>query len=303
MMQLPSEFVKTLKNVHKEKAEKWLEDFDRLIDECEQRWQMNILSPYELSYHFVAPALRRDGSEVVIKLAIPSIEFYSEVEALRVFNGNGMVKIMDVDYEKGILIFERLVPGITLATLTNDEEATYIAAQIMKKLWKPVQSSDLFQTTFDRETELKRIYYEYPEGVGPVTKETLREATEIFTEMNHTLGTPFMLHGDLHQYNILLNGESWLAIDPKGLIGDREYDVIQFLLNKLPKENIEEILEKRINILEKELHLNKHRVLSWGFSHAVLATCWSFEESGNYNEEFFNSINVFKCLLGKENNN
>ena len=40
--------------------------------------------------------------------------------------------MLDVDLEKGILILERLHPGNTLATLDNDVEKTYIAANIAK---------------------------------------------------------------------------------------------------------------------------------------------------------------------------
>jgi streptomycin 6-kinase len=30
---------------------------------------------------------------------------------------------------------------------------------------------------------------------------------------------PVLLHGDLHQDNILSQGDDWLVIDPKGVIG------------------------------------------------------------------------------------
>jgi streptomycin 6-kinase len=87
-----------------------------------------------------------------------------------------------------------------------------------------------------------------------------------------------------------------LAIDPKGLIGDREYDLIQFLLNKLPTANLTEVIEKRIDIFVEELNLDKKAIISWGFAHAVLATCWTVQDDGSYSEAFFDTINVFKLL-------
>lgn len=297
MITLPEHFIRTIKAVHKEKGEKWLAEFDSLIAECENRWQMEIMPPFDLSYNFVAPARRKNGTELVIKLVVPNEEFLVEVESLALFNGRGIVKIIDVDYEKGILILERLIPGTTLASLENDEEATYIASQVMRKLWMPVSITSRIPTTAGREQALLKIYQENQEGIGPISKGLLEEALETFTSMISTQNQPYLLHGDLHHYNILsVNNQSWLAIDPKGLVGDREYDVIQFLLNKLPKENIASFIDKRINIFVEELSLDRKRILSWGFAHSVLATCWTIEEGNKYNEAFFETIHAFKQL-------
>ncbi|MEH7343319.1 aminoglycoside phosphotransferase family protein [Bacillus sp. JJ1532] len=297
MIYLPIKFVKTIKDVHKEKGEKWLLEFQELIHECEERWHLKIMPPFDLSYNFVAPAIRNDGLEVVIKLTVPSEEFLSEVEALVLFNDHGMVRIVDVDRIKGVLLLERLKPGTTLASLENNEEAAYIASQVMKKLWSPAPKSVHIPHIKERGKSLDKIYKDNPEGLGPITKEMLQEATENFRELAETQTEPFLLHGDLHHYNILRTGtDSWLAIDPKGLIGEREYDVIQFLLNKLPDDQITEVIEKRIDIFVKELNLDKNRILLYGFSHAVLATCWSIQDSGTWDEGFFKAIYVFKDL-------
>ncbi|TXK85020.1 aminoglycoside phosphotransferase family protein [Paenibacillus sp. N3.4] len=299
MVHLPKQFVHTLKEIHKEKAESWLDTFDQFLVECEKRWDMEIMPHFDLSYHFVAPARLKDGTEIVVKLAVPNKEFNAEVEALTLFNGKGMVKIIDVDLAKGILILERLLPGETLASLDSDEEATLIAAQVMKNLWIPAPFSSGIPTALQREKNLEDIVKLCEDSLGPITKEILQEALGIFQEMNKMPATPYLLHGDLHHYNILSadrEREPWLAIDPKGLIGDKEYDVIQFLLNKLPNENAAHVIEKRIDILVEELNLDKKKVLLWGFSHAVLATCWTIGEDGHYNEAFFKTIDVFKNL-------
>ncbi|NOU71024.1 hypothetical protein GC098_06190 [Paenibacillus sp. LMG 31458] len=298
MSSLPKQFVQRLRDVHKVKAEEWLRDFDMLIYDCEKRWQMKMMPPFDLSFNFVAPAVRKDGTEVVVKLVIPGDEFVSEVDALTLFNGNGIVKIIDVDIAKGILILERLIPGQTLASLENEEEAAHIASQVMKKLWIPAPSNlSSIPTTRYMEEKLINIYKRNTEGLGPITKEILQEAVDTYRSMNAMPDKPFLLHGDLHHYNILMAArEPWLAIDPKGLIGDREYDVIQYLLNKLPNGDSTHVIEKRIDIFVKELNLDKKRILSWGFAHSVLATCWTVQEDGRYSEPFFDAIHVFKRL-------
>lgn len=211
-----------------------------------------------------------------------------------------MVRIIEADRAKGVLILERLKPGTTLASLEDHKEAAFIAAQIMKKLWKPVQKSVHIPHCEEREKSLNKINADHPEGRGSITKEMLQEATRVFKDLIENQGQPFLLHGDLHHYNILRTGiDSWLAIDPKGLIGDREYDVIQFLLNKLPDDQITNVMETRIDIFVKELNLDRNKVLLYGFAHAVLSTCWSIQESGTYDEGFFKAIHVFKDLRSK----
>jgi len=300
MITLPEQFIKTIKDIHKEKGEIWLENFEDLCNRCEIRWNMKILSPFELSYNFVAPILIDGQKNAVIKLSVPNEEFNSEVEALREFKDNEFVKVIDSDLNEGILILEQLLPGDTLATIENEQEAMGIAVKVMKNLWKAAPKSTKIPSIISRENSLSRIVEKFPNGIGPISKEMLLDAFDIFREMNRTQSTKYLLHGDLHHYNILNAGEnSWKVIDPKGLIGEREYDIIQFLLNNLEGKDIFTTLENRIDLLVKELNLNKERVLLWGYSHAVLSTCWSFEDEGTNNEYFFQAINVFKNLHKK----
>jgi streptomycin 6-kinase len=300
MITLPEQFIKTIKDIHKEKGEIWLENFEDLCNRCEIRWNMKILSPFELSYNFVAPILIDGQKNAVIKLSVPNEEFNCEVEALRKFKDNEFVKVIDSDLNEGILILEQLLPGDTLATIENEQEAMGIAVKVMKNLWKAAPKYSKIPSILSRENSLSRIVEKFPNGLGPISKEMLLDAFDIFREINRTQSTKYLLHGDLHHYNILNAGEnSWKIIDPKGLIGEREYDIIQFLLNNLEGKDIFTTLENRIDLLVKELNLNKERVLLWGYSHAVLSTCWSLEDEGTYNEYFFQAINVFKDLHKK----
>lgn len=132
MITLPKQFIKTIKDIHKEKGEIWLRNFDDLFNKCEIRWNMKILSPFELSYNFVAPILIDGQKKAVIKLAVPNEEFNSEVKALKEFKNNEFVKVIDSDLNEGILILEQLLPGDTLATVENEQEAMGIAVKVMR---------------------------------------------------------------------------------------------------------------------------------------------------------------------------
>ncbi|WP_187442127.1 aminoglycoside phosphotransferase family protein [Sutcliffiella horikoshii] len=296
MVNLPPKFVQTIRDIHQEKGEEWLQNFDSLIHYCEKNWSLKVLPPFELSYNFVAPAKKRDGGQVVLKLSVPSKEFYSEVDALRYFAGDGMVSIIDIEVDRGILILERLTPGDTLATLEDDIKATQIAADIMESLWVRETPGSCLPEIEEREKSLLDFQQQFPFGKGPITRELLQKAVQTFRRLLDEKNERYILHGDLHHYNILKAELSWVAIDPKGLVGEREYDTIQFLLNKLPDANIEPILLKRIAVLVGKLKLDERRILAWGFAHGVLSTCWSLEEGEDYSSAFFKSIFVFENL-------
>jgi streptomycin 6-kinase len=294
---LPEPFIKKMKGVHGDGASAWLTNFDELVADCEKQYDLNIKHPFDLSYNFVAPAKRSDGSEVVLKVVVDQKEFEAELLALQLLSGESTVKVLAFERERGIMILERIQPGQTLAEIEEDDKATLIAANVMKKLMIPAPVDSNLSTVLDRENSLKRIYQNY-NSYQPVSKATIEEALFITEKLNTSIEKPYLLHGDLHHYNILANGDSWTVIDPKGLIGDREYEVVQYLLNKLPEHGVEEITEKRIDIFVDVLNLNKERVLLRSYSHAVLATCWTIED-GQMQDSFLNTIQVFKNLVRK----
>jgi streptomycin 6-kinase len=297
--QLPKKFVNNIVFHYKEKGKAWLEQLDELISYCEDRWCLKTENHYDLSYNYVAPAITNDGKEVVVKLSFPNIEVEHEQEALKVFNGDGIARLIDCDLARGITIIEKVSPGYMLSTVKDDVEATKIAANVIKHIWRDAPRDSSIPTLKDRENGMKHILAKHPNGHGPISKDILQRAVHMYEHMNATTKKAYLLHGDFHHYNVLKGENGWIAIDPKGLIGEKECDLIQYLLNCLPKENAAEVIEQRINIFVDELKLDKSRLIKWGYCHTVLATCWGIDDDGNYDENgtFLNYIDVFDKLL------
>lgn len=295
-MKLPHQFMQRIKAVHKEKGEEWLRNFNALILYCEKRWSMRIMTPYQLSFNFAAPAILSDGTKVVLKLVVPSDDqFLHEVEALKLFNGNGIARLLDYELDMGIMILECITPGEKLASIQNDEEATSIICQVIEQLWIPVPAHCKLPTTSDKEHEFRNICNKYSDGIGPFSKQMLQETEVLFRHLNSTIKQQYILHGDLHHYNILSSGkDSWIAIDPHGMVGEREYDVIQMFWNTLPSENLTEVIERRINILVNELKLNEERVLLWGICHSTYNLSSYIQDFGETIKDIFEVITIFK---------
>jgi streptomycin 6-kinase len=258
-----------------------------------------------LSYNFVAFAkqfsspgggkAKDEGKDVILKMGVPNPEFLSEMEALRLFNGEGACKLIDCDEEKYWMLLERLQPGVMLATLEDDEEATHIAAEVMKKIWRPIEpsSSPLFQELasgihkfieltdwFDGLKELRQQFYG---GTGPFDEKIIghveRTVRDFFLENQQ----PVLMHGDFHHYNILSSDRGWLIIDPKGVIGPAGYEVGPFLINPwgelINRDDIRKITKRRVDILHEHLGYERERIHEWALAHAVLSAWWSMESN------------------------
>ena len=139
-MNLPSDFLRNIRNAFGVQGEQWLLDLPSLLAEAAEKWDLTLGEPMLLSYNYVCAAKRADGTDVVLKMGVPNREFISELTALRHYNGNGAVRVLEADDEKYMFVMERLKPGEMLASLEDDEKRTEIASKVMTRLWRPAPS-------------------------------------------------------------------------------------------------------------------------------------------------------------------
>jgi len=301
-MLLDPGFVATIRSTFGSRGDAWLVHLPELLDEYGKHWHLTLLSPFkDLSFHYVAPALRKDGSPVVLKLGVPNKELTSEMEALKVYGGRGAVRLLEADAERGALLLERLQPGQKLSTLANNEKATRIAAGVLKVLWRPEPATHHFKTITDWASGLNRLPSLYPQGI-PIPSKLVDQGKTLFADLLPTQTSKMLLHGDFHHYNILSSGDAWLAIDPKGIIGEPEFDLAPFLENEVdPKDpaGMRKITEKRMAIFCETLGFDRKRVRDWLIAHSILSTWWLVEDHGvNYEkiDASLASIRIFQSL-------
>jgi streptomycin 6-kinase len=287
MFALPQDFAQFMLEVHgTEKAMDWFTRLPEMLADCAQRWRLKIYPPLEqLSFHYIAPAERADGTPVILKINSPTHEFAQSVEALRLFSGPGMVRLLEVDDEYEAVLLERLLPGSTLAQLVpeKDEQATSVLASVMRQLWRSVPVEHTFPTVEDWGKGLLRLREHYAGGYGPFPPRLVNKATALFTELSVPSGTPMLLHGDLHHENVLRSEQEWCAIDPKGVVGDPGYEVGAIFYNPLPLvftlPDLPKILARRVDQLAEELEMERERIRGWGLAQCVLSSWWSVEDN------------------------
>jgi streptomycin 6-kinase len=298
---VPETFARTIIDVYEADGVAWLERLPATIADCARRWSLSVAPPVpNLSYNYVAPAIRSDGAEVVLKLGVPSTELRTEIAALRLYGGRGCAMLLDADADQGHLLLERLRPGTPLADLADDEQATAIAAEIMRQLWRPVPPDHPFPTVARWAAGMQRLRAEFGGGTGPFPVRLVERAERLFADLLSSMDAPVLLHGDLHHWNILAaERQPWLAIDPKGIVGEPAYEVGALLRNRLEvAPDMKRLTARRIDQLAEALGFDRARILAWCLAQAVLSAWWSYEDHGSGWEEMVEFAETLDDLMG-----
>jgi streptomycin 6-kinase len=279
---LPQKFVQTITSMFGDAGEKWLAQLPVLINEIAAEWRIEVAGHFaNLSYHYVAPCLRPDGSDAVLKIGFPGevLEFRNEVNTLRLYGGEGAVALFDHDDKRSTMLLEKISPGESLGNLCleNDEEAVKIAAGILKKIVRPVQADADFHLLENWMGGFRRV------GKTEFPQEVLAKARAYYRELSGG-NRKFLLHGDFHHENILSAGrEPYLVIDPKGLIGEVGYDIGVFLNNHRNwldgMDDIEAKLGSAIEHFAEGFGLTQKEIRKWAYVQMVLSAFWTFEEN------------------------
>lgn len=197
------------------------------------------------------------------------------------YGGEGAATVFDMHADT---IFMEWLDGGTLGAPVragHDEQATIAICTIVASLHRarseappplmPLRErfNDLFSTEMRAWPHTARDLYARASGVA--LKLFDRPAAQI------------PLHGDLHHDNILSSDRGWLAIDPKGLLGDPAYEVANIFRN--PEGATQLAADPRriaalADAFAQRLGFNRKRVLGWAAAHAALSACWSLAEGG-----------------------
>jgi streptomycin 6-kinase len=281
MLALPEDFVRFMRAAYgTEAANAWFERLPSLLEECAERWQLELLPPFEhLSFHYVAPAVRVDGTPVILKTCSLTDEFAHGLAALRIFDGRGIARLLEWDEDNEVMLLERLQPGTMLASLVpeQDKQATSILAGIMRQLWRPAPETHTFPTVEQLGQGLTQLRARYDGGYGPFPPRLVDEALDLFATLNASAHETMLLHGDLQHHNVLRSGDAWRAIDPKGVVGDPGYEVGASFYNPMPDilevPDLEQMLARRVAQLGEELGMERARIRGWALAKSVL-TAW-----------------------------
>ena len=249
----------------------WLHQLPGRVAACCGRWNLTVGAPYENSFvSVVYPATRPDGTRVVLKIQYPHRESDHEQEALRLWNGNGAVQLLGYDPEHHALLLERCEPGTPLATAGADV-ALQTFVDLLPCLWIPasVPFTKLSDEAAAWIADLPRIW----DRSRPFERSLLDLALRVLDELRLTQGPQVLLHQDLHAENVLRAArEPWLVIDPKPLVGEREFSLAPIIRSSELGHSRAEVV-RRLDVLTSELGLDRERARLWALGQTVAWGC------------------------------
>jgi streptomycin 6-kinase len=241
-------------------------------------WGVTVESTLETESSVVAFGTR-EGEPVVLKVVRREGDEWRSGEVLEAFGGRGIVRVHE--HVPGAVLLERLDPGTPLAEQAlggKDDEATEILAEVIDRM----SNSDLDLRRFSSvEAWGKGFDWYFASGDRQIPRDLVEHGRRVYADLCASQGERRLLHGDLQHYNVLFDSRrGWVAIDPKGVVGEAEYEVGALLRNPGEPEVYahRERVERRVRCYASRLGLDPDRMVAWGFAQAVLSAIWGVED-------------------------
>jgi streptomycin 6-kinase len=190
------------------------------------------------------------------------------------WDGVGAARVLE--HAGDALLLERAVGSGSLAAMARggrDDEASRILCAAAARLHAPRERPPPELVPLDR-------WFQALEPAAAAHGGILRQAAATARGLLAAPREVAVLHGDIHHGNVLDFGASgWLAIDPKGLVGERGFDFANLFCNPdLETAVAPGRLGRQAEVVARAAGLERRRLLQWILAYAGLSAAWSLED-------------------------
>lgn len=294
MIDIPDELARTQIDINGADGRAFIEGLPERAAHFLDLWGLTVTGP---SMHgmasLVLPVTRTaDGVRAALKMQIRDEESEGEPVGLRIWDGNGIVRLLDDDPGTGTMLLERLDEKRHLSAVADSREAVRILAELLARL-VAVQAPEGMRTLGDIAGQMLE---DVPTALKSVEDESHRRLLQdCAAAVREVVGEPGdrLLHWDLHFDNVLAaDREPWLAIDPKPLAGDPGFDLWPALDNRFEAD---EVLW-RFDLLTETLGLDRERAKAWTLGRLLQNALWCVEDEDDFEDS---ELEIARRLLGR----
>ena len=250
-------------------AARWLDELPALIADLEADWGITVGPPYpDATEAFVAEA--RPAS--VLKLMIPREGDHArnEITVLRLTGGDGCVRLLRADQDRGALLLERLGRPLHELGLPLARRHEILCATA-ERVWRPAPASGLPTGADKGRWVIGYIETTWPELDRPCSERAVEHALACAARRvaAHDDERAVLVHGDVHQWNVLeaprevKQGGGFKLVDPDGLLAEAEYD-LGVLMREDPVELRHGDPAERARWLARRCALDVTAIWEWG---------------------------------------
>ncbi|MFV2175820.1 aminoglycoside phosphotransferase family protein [Actinomadura sp. LOL_016] len=273
MIEIPEAFARGTVDREGPAGAAWLAELPGIVDELLERW--GCVPDGEVVHGHVAVVVpvKRAAGAAVVKVSFPHPGNVHEPEAFAVWGGRGAVLLHGRDDGRFAMLLERARTS-TLGEVEDGDEVVAVAGRLGRRLAVPAPSGlpRLCDRADEWEKGLREDAAELPHTMPrAVVEAALATVRELGRDQPETV-----VHGDLHPGNILrAEREPWLAVDPKGVVGDPAYDGGTLLKSRaltfLESDDPHKAVRRVLDVFAEAAELDRERVRRWAQLHAVQA--------------------------------
>lgn len=211
-------------------AQAWLAALPETMAELQARWSLTLGRVYpDATEALVAEAVCEDGTLAVLKLMVPrGAAAAEEITVLRLAGGEGCVRLLRADEERGALLVERLGPSLHDLALPLPRQHEILVATA-RRVWRPAAGADLPTGARKGRWLAENIVRLWQELDRPCAERTVHHALSCVERRiaAHDDERAVLVHGDVHAWNALATGQGdeFKLVDPDGLLAEAEYDL------------------------------------------------------------------------------
>ncbi|MCX4666148.1 aminoglycoside phosphotransferase family protein [Streptomyces sp. NBC_01381] len=292
-IRIPDELVESQHMYAGEAGRAFIAGLPARVSEFVERWDLTVDGP---SMHgmaaLVLPVVRADGTPAAVKFQVLDEETEGEPVGLRVWGGDGAVRLLDHDAGTGTMLLERLDSARMLSTMADTRKAVLVIAELLARLTAVPAPAGM--------RRLGDIAAEMVDDLPGALKEIGDPAERAIVErcggaVREVMGEPGdrLLHWDLHFENVLASDrEPWLAIDPKPLAGDPGFDLWPAIDNRFEPGDV----LWRFDAMTEVLGLDRERARAWTLGRVLQNSLWEIEDGRPVDED---DLEVARLLLGR----
>ncbi|WP_277992963.1 aminoglycoside phosphotransferase family protein [Streptomyces sp. NP-1717] len=280
-MEIPAELVRTQSTFQGARGRAFIAALPARAAGFLKRWELRRTGP---AMHgmcaLVLPVERADGTPAVLKLQDLDGETAGEPVALRLWDGDGAVRLLEYDEASGTLLLERLDAARDLAGVPVREGVAVIAGLLARLTARPAPAGlrTLGGIAGAMLDEAPVAVRSLPAGAE---RRLLLDCAAAVREVAGEPGER-LLHWDLHFENVLAPvpdagaaagagvREPWLAIDPKPLAGDPGFELLPALVNRFDTGDI----MWRFDLMTEVMGLDRERARAWTLGRVLQSCLW-----------------------------
>lgn len=244
-----------------------------MFEQYLKRWRLTVDGEAFVSLNGNLLPVRQGDTPAMLKIA-QSAEERAGNQLMAWWAGEGAAPVLAHDDEA--LLMVRAQGSASLAQKVaggRDDEATRILCAVLARLHAPRPASPPVLVPLAQ-------WFEALWGAAAVHGGELEHSARAARALLAAPRDVVVLHGDMHHGNVLDFGAcGWLAIDPKGLCGERGFDYANILCNPDDASALAPgSFARRIAIISDAANLDRHRLLQWVLAWAGLSATWMIED-------------------------